>query len=228
MGTVTDPRFGPGYPNCALNKGRVEVTLDFGLGAKFTTEFHTGAAGPLVRAVAAIRAINEDDSPRSYRVHTAGHNQSRSAYDVDIAGTYACRPINNPSAPGSETPSTHSWPVAIDINPPENGFDDGRGDIPDWFAQCFLDEGFVWGLDWGDAMHFEHTEWTGEWDGTYPAEEDEDVDRKKVLEGVNRRVNHDGAPGKDTHEDLRFGYHLADKILDAAKVELAKVARAKG
>lgn len=168
-----DARFGPGYPNCAANQGRVTLRLDFGLGHVFTVQYQSGAASPLLRAVARIRAINVDpNDPRIYLVHAAGHADGKDRYNVTVAGTYACRPINNPHQPGSQDPSPHSWPVAIDINPANNGFNGGRGDIPDWIIAIFRDEGFTWGGDWGDPMHFENLRWYGAWDGTYPEVDD--------------------------------------------------------
>jgi hypothetical protein len=166
-----DPRFGHGYPDC-VNGGRVTVHLDFGLGHEFDTQYQSGAVASLLRAVATIRAINDDpNDPRAYHVDVAGHRVA-GGYDVGIAGTYSCRPINNPHLPGSQDPSPHSWPVAIDINPKGNGWADSQGDHPDWFRQAFLDEGFSWGGDWGDPMHYERLDWVGEWDGTYPEVDD--------------------------------------------------------
>lgn len=155
MSIVSDPRFGPGYPNCAANRGRRDVRLDFGLGQSFTVEYQSGAIAPLLRAVLRVRLINDD--PRDSR-----------QYRVTDAGTFACRPINNPHEPGSHVPSNHSWPVAIDVNPAQNCFGCGRGDIPQWFIDCFAAEGFTWGGAWGDPMHFENLTWAGSWDGTYP------------------------------------------------------------
>lgn len=167
-----DSRFGPGYPNCAANTGRVSVKLDFGLGHVFTVEYQSGGVAPLLRAVAKIKAINDDpNDPRTYHVTTAGH-RVHGGYDVTIAGTFSCRPINNPSAPGSTDPSPHSWPVAIDINPATNGWGSGDGDHPLWLRQAFLDEGFTWGGSYGDPMHYERLDWAGEWDGTYPEVDD--------------------------------------------------------
>lgn len=182
-----DKRFGPGFPNCAANTGRVSVRLDFGLGDVFTVQFQSGAVVPLLQAVATIKAINDNPAdPRTYKVKAAGH-RTHGGYDVSIAGTYSCRPINNPSQPGSQDPSPHSWPVAIDINPPTNGWGSGDGDHPLWFRQAFLDQGFKWGGDYGDPMHYEHLSWAGEWDGTYPEEDGMDDRFTKFLEALGSK-----------------------------------------
>jgi hypothetical protein len=153
MGSWVDPRFGPGYPDCDRNRGRRAVTLDFGRGWVFNTTYQSGGIAPLLAAVAEIRAINVSNDQQPYK--------------VDIAGTYACRPMRTHSMA-----SLHSWPVAIDINPQNNSMNGGRGDIPQWFADCFIRHGFQWGLDWNDAMHFENPAWYGLWDGTYPEVDD--------------------------------------------------------
>jgi hypothetical protein len=155
MAIEYDSRFGPGYPNCGGNTGRRTVHLDFGLGQTFDDEYQSGAIAPLLRAVLKIKTINDDP-----------HDSRK--YRVTVAGTFACRAINNPHEPGSQTPSNHSWPTAIDINPANNSFNGGRGDIPQWFIDVFTSEGFTWGGTWGDPMHFENLKWYGMWDGKYP------------------------------------------------------------
>lgn len=60
---------------------------------------------------------------------------------------------------GSNSYSTHSWGIAIDIDPARNGMGNHRFALPLWFAERFEYNGFVWGGRWSgrsvDAMHFQ-------------------------------------------------------------------------
>lgn len=153
MGSWWDPRHGPGWPHCDSNHNRVAVRLDFGRGWVFNVSYTTGGVAPLLAAVAEIKAVNVGDEI--------------APYEVKVAGTYACRSMRT-----ENKASLHSIPCAIDINPANNAMNGGRGDIPQWFADCFIRHGFEWGLSWNDAMHFENPAWYGQWDGTYPEVDD--------------------------------------------------------
>lgn len=52
--------------------------------------------------------------------------------------------------------SVHSWGMAVDINAATNQLGT-RGDMSVELAQCFIDAGFVWGMEWHrpDPMHFQ-------------------------------------------------------------------------
>jgi LysM repeat protein len=50
--------------------------------------------------------------------------------------------------------STHSWGIAIDINPLTNQMNTD-GDIDIDLVNVFRKHGFEWGGDWGDPMHFQ-------------------------------------------------------------------------
>lgn len=54
--------------------------------------------------------------------------------------------------------STHSWGIAIDLNP-HRGPMGQSGDMPDFIVQAFTKRGFEWGGDWPmpycDGMHFQ-------------------------------------------------------------------------
>lgn len=89
----------------------------------------------------------------------------KSGYKVNEIGTYEYRPMNNGT--GTQTLSWHSYGIAMDINPSTNGFTDagignGTHDMPDSWIAVFRQNGFTWGGDWRDYMHFQ---WQG--GGTY-------------------------------------------------------------
>lgn len=51
--------------------------------------------------------------------------------------------------------STHSWGIAIDLDPVHNPYGK-KGTMPDWVIEIFLERGFTWGGKWRtpDPMHF--------------------------------------------------------------------------
>ena len=60
---------------------------------------------------------------------------------------------------GSDRWSTHSWGIAIDIDAPWNRFGQASFEMSEDLAQCFEEEGFIWGGRWQrrpDAMHFQY------------------------------------------------------------------------
>ncbi|MDD5291089.1 MAG: M15 family metallopeptidase [Patescibacteria group bacterium] len=60
---------------------------------------------------------------------------------------------------GGQSWSTHSWGIAIDINPKWNRFGQKNFEMSENLARCFEDIGFVWGGRWTgfpDAMHFQY------------------------------------------------------------------------
>lgn len=57
---------------------------------------------------------------------------------------------------GLNSPSLHSWGIAIDVN----AFENGLNQIPklsQGFVNCFINNGFEWGGTWTrkDGMHFQ-------------------------------------------------------------------------
>lgn len=69
-----------------------------------------------------------------------------------FGGTFCYRRIR-----GSSGLSTHSWAVAIDIDPQHNALGT-VGRMPKWFVGCFTRWGFAWGGEWKgrkDPMHLE-------------------------------------------------------------------------
>lgn len=69
-----------------------------------------------------------------------------------------CRAIKRPDGTFTDTPSNHSWGLALDINAPENVFGGSTHTIPDAMARLWNTYGFRWGGDYPnnkDWMHFE-------------------------------------------------------------------------
>lgn len=72
--------------------------------------------------------------------------------DVDDDWSYANRPIR-----GRNTPSNHSWGLAIDINAQDFPLG-SRKRLPQWIVDLFKNMHFEYGGDWSgrkDPMHFE-------------------------------------------------------------------------
>lgn len=59
---------------------------------------------------------------------------------------------------GLNSPSLHSWAIAVDVNAFENGLNQIPKLSPQ-FVKCFTDAGFDWGGTWQrkDGMHFQLT-----------------------------------------------------------------------
>jgi D-alanyl-D-alanine carboxypeptidase-like protein len=69
-----------------------------------------------------------------------------------------CRAIKRPDGTLTDTPSNHSWGLAVDINAPENVFGGSTHTIPEAMARLWNTYGFRWGGDYPatkDWMHFE-------------------------------------------------------------------------
>jgi hypothetical protein len=72
--------------------------------------------------------------------------------DVDDDWSYSNRPIR-----GRNTPSNHSWGLAIDINAQDFPLGSSKR-LPQWIVDLFADMHFEYGGDWSgrkDPMHFE-------------------------------------------------------------------------
>lgn len=97
---------------------------------------------------------------QAWRAH--GGNSEYRVYSV---GGYSCRNVA-----GSNKKSYHAFGMAVDINPDTNPHQSTcRTDMPLWFRQLFLDEGWGWGCNWRsskDAMHFSKAPSEGG-DGSY-------------------------------------------------------------
>jgi hypothetical protein len=69
-------------------------------------------------------------------------------------GGYVYRPKR-----GAVKPSTHSWGIAIDLNPNTNAMGT-KGDMDPGLVELFESNGFVWGGRWSgrykDPMHFQY------------------------------------------------------------------------
>jgi D-alanyl-D-alanine carboxypeptidase len=58
---------------------------------------------------------------------------------------YANRPIKTPTGGFTDTPSNHSWGLAIDVNAPENPFGGTTHAIPEEMGDFWETWGFRWG-----------------------------------------------------------------------------------
>jgi hypothetical protein len=70
-----------------------------------------------------------------------------------------CWGFANRAIRGTNTPSNHSWGLAVDINAPANPMTDHLvTDMPGWMPEMWKGRGFRWGGDYSrrkDAMHYE-------------------------------------------------------------------------
>jgi hypothetical protein len=126
--------WGPGWPNCQTSK-MVKVTRG---------DHSVFVRREIAQLVATLFALTEK---RGYDINPAG--------EVNQTWGFACRPIR-----GSDTPSNHSWGLAIDINSLSNPMQSTfKSNIPPNVVHDWEICGFYWGgryLNRPDAMHFEH------------------------------------------------------------------------
>jgi hypothetical protein len=146
------------------------------------------------------------------------------AYRVHTVYIYNCRKTRS----GSSW-SKHSWGVAIDINPAENPYAAKRGacrtNMPAWFVQLWLDEGFGWGGNWRtvcDSMHMSRFPNEGGSGALYDGQASPDTQEDEMA--LWRDV--DGVEEKDTvwmpvgsrRVKIGSGDQLAELQRDGAKV----------
>lgn len=66
--------------------------------------------------------------------------------------SYVCRHIA-----GSSQMSKHSWACAVDNNWETNGYNAAHHDIPQWFVDIWISEGWGWGGNWHSSKDWMHT-----------------------------------------------------------------------
>lgn len=72
-----------------------------------------------------------------------------------------CRAIKRSDGTLTDTPSNHSWGLALDINAPENVFGGATHTIPVEMARLWNTYGFRWGGDYPDTKDWMHFEFMG-------------------------------------------------------------------
>lgn len=130
MSDASTRGWGTGWPNCQTGKIKTLVRKD-------------GLRLPLREEIIPLVAWLIDETERR-------------GYDVrpDWTWGYACRSIR-----GYNTPSNHSWGLAVDINAPVNPMGSTLiTDMPKWMPELWAKYGFRWGGSYTgrkDAMHYE-------------------------------------------------------------------------
>lgn len=140
-------------------------------------------------------------------------NAANTGYSFDNIQTYNYR-----GKIGGGGLSTHSWGIAIDINPDRNPYQLGNWgapetDIPPQIIDIFKKYGFQWGGDWAgqrDAMHFE-------WYGSEISGNILDANSGQIITNTTIEVNKSGAPIFNGHYDLILEATHKHEILAQAK-----------
>lgn len=130
--------WGSGWPACGGMAGNiVQVKL---------SRSGTSIAGGVHRGIAELfTLIGNEIERRGYMFHPGW------CWGAE------CRAIS-----GSNTPSNHSWGLAIDINAPNNPYtSSGVHDIPDWAYALFRQYGFGCGADYSGKKDWMHVEAMG-------------------------------------------------------------------
>lgn len=137
---------------------------------------HEGAVASIKRIEARWKAAGGNDA---YRVRR------------DDTGAYNCRKTTS-----GRSWSKHSWGCAVDINWSTNPYSHAlHTDMPRWFVQLWLDEGWGWGGNWSsvkDAMHF--SKFTNEGgDGLLYVDEEPEDDMAQVPQEEWEQMKRDVA-----------------------------------
>lgn len=130
--------WGSGWPACGGMSGNiVQIRL---------TRSGTSIAGGVHRNIAELfLLIGNEIERRGYLFHPGW------CWGAE------CRAIS-----GSNTPSNHSWGLAVDINAPNNPYtSSGVHDIPDWAYALFRSYGFGCGADYSGKKDWMHVEALG-------------------------------------------------------------------
>jgi hypothetical protein len=144
--TASERGWGPGWPNCQSDKIVPLTVAGISFPSGIRREIHD-----------LVVMLLEETEALGYKL----------GFAPGITGChgFGCRPIKQPGGETlTDTPSNHSWGLAIDINAPANLNTSGPlvTDMPDWLPDLFNDYGFRWGGDYRhygghtvDAMHME-------------------------------------------------------------------------
>lgn len=132
--TAAQRGWGPGWPSCSGASGNLAV-VTFG---------RSGVRVSVHKRIARLVQILADETER--RGYLAKLGQT---------GAYNCRAIS-----GTNSPSNHSWGLAIDWNWTDNPFTTNwaANHIPSWMPPLWNHYGFAWGGNYTsrhDFMHFE-------------------------------------------------------------------------
>jgi hypothetical protein len=136
MSDAQDRGWGPGWPT-DRSDDMVRIVVD---GADFPGGVHKKIAS-------LVSILLEESIRRNYVKPKDGW-----------CWGYANRAIKTSSGGSTDTPSNHSWGLAVDINAPVNCFGCSTHEIPTAMANLWEDYGFRWGGNYSgtkDWMHFE-------------------------------------------------------------------------
>lgn len=124
-----------------------------------------------------------------------------------------CRPTKRSDGTFTDTPSNHSWGLAVDINAPQNVFGASSHNLPAWLPPLFKEYGFRWlGPAIKDWMHFDFCGTPQDAAAmTAKAREnlgdDDDVKYDEFATGVRARMRGEKEPADGP---ARFGWRFAD------------------
>lgn len=138
MSDASDRGWGAGWPDC--QGGTIDTSFSVS-GTRFP-------GGVRVELCELVSRLVQETKNRGYQ------------FGNDGDPSYGCWGYNCRSISGSNTPSNHSWGLAVDINAPSNPHTDHLvTDMPDWMPELWTEYGFRWGgtyNDRPDAMHYEY------------------------------------------------------------------------
>lgn len=188
--------WGPGWPNCQTSKWvPLEVLSLSGGVVRFPN--HEVVDGKYVERVDLPGGVREEIHDL---VVILLHESERRGY-INLHDGWcwggACRAIKTSSGTLTQTPSNHSWGIALDLNAPENVFGGSTHTIPVAMARLWNQYGFRWGGDYSGTKDWMHYEFMGTPDD---ARQMTERARAELGEGEEDEMFEMWKAGWDAHE----------------------------
>jgi D-alanyl-D-alanine carboxypeptidase len=159
-----DRGWGPGWPNCDTSKWiGLEVLSPAGKVVRFPAHKVSSEHGQLKFEEEVTFGGSVREEIRELVSLLLQVSERRGFINLQPGWCWggACRAIKRSDGTLTDTPSNHSWGLALDINAPENPFGGSSHTIERPMADLWNDYGFRWGGDYSTTKDWMHMEFMG-------------------------------------------------------------------
>lgn len=161
---ANDRGWGPGWPNCDTSKWvGLEVLSPAGKVVRFPAHKVSSEHGQLKFEEEVTFGGSVREEIRELVSLLLQVSERRGFINLQPGWCWggACRAIKRSDGTLTDTPSNHSWGLALDINAPENPFGGSSHTIERPMADLWNDHGFRWGGDYSTTKDWMHMEFMG-------------------------------------------------------------------